>query len=247
MRIFVARERDTIRSLSQLYEVSLYDLLSINPHITNPDMNIRGMTVNIPEPMAHLPVSPNHPPVPVCLPAVLAKLIDHWVPVTPLSEMEQAEYDILIIGTGMGGTAALWRFCEQIGTSPIRIGIIDRGGLLLPTHALNTPTLSDWNTMLEFYLNPAISEPLGDLLPEYPGARLVYALGGRTQFWAGTTPRIPPLSLRTGRLPTKSLSRTTISQSRSCTSTDMARPSINFCSDDFGRAVTPNPDIYRKR
>ncbi|HTG71789.1 MAG TPA: hypothetical protein VL921_21195 [Candidatus Udaeobacter sp.] len=40
-------------------------------------------------------------------------------------------------------------------------------------------------------MNPKISTPIGDFLPEHPGARLVYALGGRTLFWAATTPRIP--------------------------------------------------------
>jgi Choline dehydrogenase and related flavoproteins len=192
MKIWVAKESDTLRSIAQQCEVDVYDLLFINPHITNPDMIIQGMIINISEPLASPQASVTPLPVPVCPIAQPVRLLDQWVPLTPLSEMEQAEYDILIIGTGMGGTAALWRLCEQLGKSSIRIGIIDRGGLLLPTNALNTPTLSDWNNMMEYYLSPAITEPIGDLLPEYSGLRMVYALGGRTLFWAGTTPRIPP-------------------------------------------------------
>ncbi|MGM0882064.1 MAG: GMC oxidoreductase [Bacillota bacterium] len=186
MRIYVAGEKDTLKKIALIYEASLNDCLSINPHITNPDQEIHGMVVNIPGQVS------SQLPVPACPLAEPAKLIDQWVPLTPLSKMEQTEYDVLIIGSGTGGGAALWRLCEQAGKNRIKIGIIERGDLLLPTAALNVPTLSNWDDMLEYYLNPKISAPIGKMLPEYPEARLVYALGGRTLFWAATTPRIPP-------------------------------------------------------
>ncbi|XEC94147.1 GMC oxidoreductase [Paenibacillus tarimensis] len=188
MRIYVAGDNDNLRHLSQKFKENLQELIFINPHITNPDQNICGTIVYMP---LHAPQSGCQLPVPACSPFEIA-FMEQWVPLTPLSEMAYFEYDVLIIGTGAGGGAALWRLCEQLGGTGIRVGVIERGGLLLPTAALNVPTLSNWLDMMKYYLSPNVSVPIGKALPEYPDARLVYALGGRTLFWAATALRIPP-------------------------------------------------------
>ena len=40
--------------------------------------------------------------------------MDHWIPIVPLEEMSNKEYDVLIIGSGAGGGAALWRHVKSL-------------------------------------------------------------------------------------------------------------------------------------
>ena len=44
---------------------------------------------------------------------------------------------------------------------------------------------------LDFMHRPQITDPIGDRLPQFPGAKLIYALGGRTLLWGAITPRMP--------------------------------------------------------
>ncbi|UUZ84244.1 ThuA domain-containing protein [Paenibacillus sp. P26] len=66
--------------------------------------------------------------------------IEPWIPLTPIEKMAETHYDVLIIGGGAGGGASLWRLCEQAKSSGKRIGMIEAGDLVLPTHAHNLPT-----------------------------------------------------------------------------------------------------------
>ncbi|GMK38644.1 hypothetical protein PCCS19_16980 [Paenibacillus sp. CCS19] len=86
----------------------------------------------------------------------------------------------------------LRRLCERMGSRRLKIGIVERGKLLLPSHALNVPTLWNWDRMQRYYQNPTVTVPAGRNWPEFPGAILVFALGGRTIFWGLTCVRIPP-------------------------------------------------------
>ncbi|MCA0757079.1 GMC family oxidoreductase [Paenibacillus sp. N4] len=116
---------------------------------------------------------------------------DHWIPLTSVEEMAGKDYDVLIAGSGAGGAALLWRLC-QMGDPSIKIGLIDAGGLLLPTNMYNLATLKE---PFNYFLNPRNSYPIGQLLPEFRGARSVFALGGRTLFWTGVSPRVFPAEL----------------------------------------------------
>jgi len=60
--------------------------------------------------------------------------MDSWIPLTPLEEMAGKEYDALIVGTEAGGGAAAWRLCDQWAGTGGRVGVLEAGGLLLPTH-----------------------------------------------------------------------------------------------------------------
>jgi len=40
------------------------------------------------------------------------KYKNNWIPTKSLEEMTGTNYDVLIIGTGPGGGAALYRLCE---------------------------------------------------------------------------------------------------------------------------------------
>lgn len=108
------------------------------------------------------------------------------------------------VGTGAGGGAALWRLCEQLQKTEKRIGVVERGSLLLPTNAFNIPT---GTTAGSLYNNPQIGIRLGDALPQFPGIRLVYALGGRTLFWGAVCPRIPDFELASWPVPIPEMHR----------------------------------------
>ncbi|MEW9702309.1 GMC oxidoreductase [Paenibacillus sp. SI8] len=110
----------------------------------------------------------------------------NWIPLASLDEMEQREYDVLIVGSGAGGGAALWRLCQRWGADK-RIGVIEAGDTLLSTHARNISTLSD-EFRFSSYLR-AIKQPVEGSAPDFSGATQVIALGGRTLFWTAITPR----------------------------------------------------------
>jgi len=68
-----------------------------------------------------------------------------------------------------------------------KIGIIEKGDKLFHSHSLNIPT-QNVDTARDQLL-PDNSTPIGERLPEFSGARMVYALGGRSMFWNGAIPR----------------------------------------------------------
>nr|WP_275983987.1 GMC family oxidoreductase [Paenibacillus hamazuiensis] len=125
-----------------------------------------------------LPVCPIQPPT---------EPLYTWIPLTPLEQMEQNEYDVLIIGSGAGGGSVLWRLCQHWKNQRKRIGMIERGRLVIPTHARNLPTMNQ--DRLTAYFS-GISRPLPGAGPYYPGARQLFALGGRTLFWYAFAPRM---------------------------------------------------------
>lgn len=176
LKIWVARNNDTLRIIADQKCISTDDLIKSNPSIENPDQNIAGRLVNLPSftesdmrqaaipPICHTP----------------SEYIDNWIPLTPLETMAENEYDVLIVGTGAGGGTMLWRLCEQWRNNGKRIGIIERGDIVMPTHGRNLPMMN--RTRLEQYYR-YISKPLQGSFPEFIGAREVICLGGRTVFW----------------------------------------------------------------
>ncbi|MDQ0114528.1 GMC oxidoreductase [Paenibacillus harenae] len=189
MRICIASDGHTLRAIADLYQMPLEGLTALNPHITEPDRNIGGNAVNLPplhrDNRERLYIPPD------CEPAPATGYLDQWIPLTPLEDMERTDYDVLIVGTGAGGSAVLWRLCEQLRAKGKRIGIVDAGGLLLPTHAQNLPTINV-KRYVQLFTNPKISIPIGRRIPDFPAATLLHALGGRTLFWSGVSPRMHP-------------------------------------------------------
>ncbi|MZQ86080.1 LysM peptidoglycan-binding domain-containing protein [Paenibacillus sp. 5J-6] len=179
MDSYTAQTGETLRSVAYRMRLDIQKLLSLNPHIPNPDTYIAGQTVNLVR-MIHIPIAAPQPP---------ETDLKQWIPLTSLEEMSQTEYDVLIVGAGAGGPAVLWRLCQQWGLNGKRIGIVERGDLLIPTHSMNIPTLNA-SRKRDFYKN--ISYPLGKSQPEYPGASQVFALGGKTLFWSTASPRMHP-------------------------------------------------------
>ncbi len=80
--------------------------------------------------------------------------------------------------------------------------MVERGNLLLPTHARNIATL-DYERFDQYFYNPKISKR--GRYPEFLGAEQVFALGGRTLFWGTVSPRIGPTELAKWPVPEKEM------------------------------------------
>lgn len=181
----MAKYGDTLRKISEIYHAEISNLLSLNPHIPNPEMNIAGIKVNIPSPARPIMQKIHVPPCPFDPSSVPAGL-EHWIPLASLERMAETDYDVIIVGTGAGGGAVLRRLSEQWRNNGKRIGIIEKGNLLLPTHVRNIPTMNNLR-FAEYFRT--VSTWIGKSLPEFPGARQLFALGGRTLFWGMSAPR----------------------------------------------------------
>ena len=118
----------------------------------------------------------------------MVKYPGNWISTKSLEEMANTTYDVLIIGTGHGGGTVLSRLCELWRNNGAKkIGILERGDKLFHSHSLNIPTMNI-NTASNQLLEDN-STSFKDRLPEFSGARMVYALGGRSLFWNCTVPR----------------------------------------------------------
>ncbi|MUT68606.1 GMC family oxidoreductase [Paenibacillus sp. NEAU-GSW1] len=192
LKYYVAGTGDTLLNLSRRFQIELDLLMTANPHIANPYMNIAGRNVNLdtqsPPAKDYRVVAPFCPPVPE------SDFLPSWIPLTDAEKMAETEYDVLIVGTGAGGGAALWRLCEQWAGSGKRIGVVERGPAYLPTHAANIATID--GDSFRLYAPPEITDLIGNRLPEYPGMKLVYALGGRMLLWGAISPRVPEFARR---------------------------------------------------
>ena len=69
--------------------------------------------------------------VSTCPPVAAPEYLDDWVPLNSLDQMAQTEYDVIIVGTGAGGGAVLWRLCKEWGANGKRIGVVEAGDLFL--------------------------------------------------------------------------------------------------------------------
>ncbi|MDQ0194184.1 GMC oxidoreductase [Paenibacillus wynnii] len=181
MRIYIADHTDNLRTAALKNKVGVDDLIFLNPHITDPLSNIAGQQVKLP-PLEALP--DKLPYVPPCtFQLINPKAREQWIPLTSLDDMLHKEYDVLIVGTGAGGGAVLWRLMQQLANSGKRIGVLERGGLLIPTHAQNIETMNQ-RRVFDYYASTA--HFIGNYL-----SGQTYALGGRTLFWSTTSPRMP--------------------------------------------------------
>jgi choline dehydrogenase-like flavoprotein len=90
---------------------------------------------------------------------------------------------VLIIGSGAGGGAVLWRLCQQWGANGKKIGVVEAGNLLLPTHFYNIPTYT-LPRFRSYFDKVSIS------IPEINSKELL-AFGGRTLAWQLLAPRMP--------------------------------------------------------
>lgn len=180
VRYYIAGEADSLSVIARKRAVNIQRLMELNPAIKDPFLRIAGLQVRLP--------SPDEWPKPVpALPACTFQLInpnarESWIPLTSLEEMEKTDYDVLIVGTGAGGGAVLKRLMQQLPGGNRRIGVIERGGLLIPTHVQNIHTMTP-RRVFDYYSTEA------EYIDRYLSGQ-IYALGGRTLFWSTTSPRM---------------------------------------------------------
>lgn len=108
-----------------------------------------------------------------------------WIPTIPIEEMSKTEYDVLIVGTGAGGGAVLWRLCEHWRNTGMKIGVIEAGDLILPTNIRNVETMSPGVVNALAYGTSGLVVPVPGT-----GFREIIALGGRTLVWNAVSPRM---------------------------------------------------------
>ncbi|MEW9673108.1 GMC oxidoreductase [Ammoniphilus sp. 3BR4] len=192
LKIYIAQEEETLIHIARKHHVNLDEVIFQNPHIVSPDTNIGGEKVRIPSPAIAVRRQIN---LPTCPFGYSEEPLDHWIPTVPLENMAETEYDVIIVGSGAGGGAVLWRLCEKWAKNGKRIGIIEAGDLLLPTHAQNLITMNSARFSNYLY-NPRISTLTSKYSSQYPGAKQVFALGGKTLFWSTLTPRLDISEIR---------------------------------------------------
>lgn len=177
MRIRIADIGDTLRSIARTHNVDMSALISLNPHISGPDANVGGRQVRLPSPHQ---TDGNDNMIALAARSHEMNYVPNWIPVAPLERMAENEYDVVVVGTGAGGAALVWRLCERWRDKGKRVAVVEKGGLLLPTQVRNLPTIHHSRLMDYFHY---VSEPVSGSAPDFAGARQVFALGGRTLFW----------------------------------------------------------------
>ncbi|CAM4385529.1 GMC oxidoreductase [Paenibacillus alkaliterrae] len=185
IRIYIANDGDSLRSIADKSGIKINEILLLNPDIPSPDLGVAGKAIKLPSSQRPDTVLNS---IPLCSPIHPSEYLHQWITLTSLEEMEQASYDVLIVGTGAGGGSVLRRLCERWRNTNKRIGIVETGDLILPTHARNIATMD--STRLNNFFG-TVSDPIGNELPMFSGARVVNALGGKTIFWGLVTPRLP--------------------------------------------------------
>jgi len=177
MRIYIANTGETLRDIARQKNITLEVLISLNPHVKSPDISISGRPIKLPS----FSISTENQEQ-ATAPPPQADIRNEWIPLTPLKRMAETEYDVLIIGSGAGGGAVLWRLCQQWGVNGKKIGIVEAGDLLLPTHFYNIPTM----TLPRFrsYL-----DKVSIRIPQINTKELI-AFGGRTLAWQLVAPRM---------------------------------------------------------
>ncbi|MEW9700208.1 GMC oxidoreductase [Paenibacillus sp. SI8] len=181
MKIYVAGTLDTLRTIAKKLHIELDTMITLNPRISGPDVPLAGMHVNLPRTQKPSPA----PQQGLSATSISPVSTVDWIPITSLEKMSQTEYDVLIVGTGAGGGAVLWRLCQQWGNNGKKIGVIEAGELLLPTNLLNIQTMNTQRYLDIAYHDPKFAIPI-------PGTRFrkVIALGGRTLGWSALSPRM---------------------------------------------------------
>ncbi|MCA0756467.1 GMC family oxidoreductase N-terminal domain-containing protein [Paenibacillus sp. N4] len=216
MRMYVASDRDTLRTIAERYAASVAAVMRMNPGIGDPDRFISGMTVRLPstpttaDAIADTSDDPTEGgmsapaidtavlPYPVSPPRSRVHA-DNWIPVIPAGTMAETEYDVLIVGSGAGGGAALWRLGERWVDSEKRIGVIEAGDTLLPTAAANLPMFTECR-LRHLWRSPKYLNRYGSFALGQKGAASAdpsmftqfIALGGRTLIWPAVCPRMAP-------------------------------------------------------
>ncbi|AJY75895.1 GMC oxidoreductase [Paenibacillus beijingensis] len=191
LKYYLANDGDTLVAIANRYNVEVDQLILLNPHLRDPDIKLGGCLLSIP-PSTERKFDLSG--IPVCPPRKIEYPMKQFIALTSLEQMAETDYDVIIVGTGAGGGAALWRLCERWRQTGKKVGVVERGPIVLQAHIANFPTLD--GRFWDFFLDPLHSFPIGDFFPDMPGAREVFALGGRMLYWGLVSPRMSAFELQ---------------------------------------------------
>jgi hypothetical protein len=98
----------------------------------------------------------------------------------PSNTREDIEYDVIVIGSGMGGGI----LADALADQGVHTLVLEAGGLVFPTHITNLP--GDWPRLPEHH-------QVGHFANQ-PGSNFLFgiqmSLGGRSVYWSGVIPRM---------------------------------------------------------
>jgi hypothetical protein len=100
--------------------------------------------------------------------------------ITLASFDEQMTYDVIVVGSGMGGGI----LADRLSDRGIRTMVLEAGGLTFPSHINNLP--GDWENLPTRYQVFNFENKPGSQF--IPGIQM--GLGGRSVFWSGLIPRM---------------------------------------------------------
>jgi len=104
----------------------------------------------------------------------------------PRNTREDIEYDVIVIGSGMGGGIV----ADALSDAGVKTLVLEAGGLTFPTHIANLP--GDWSRLpVHHQVGHYHNEPGSDFIL---GVHL--GLGGRSNYWSGLIPRMRPWELQ---------------------------------------------------
>jgi choline dehydrogenase-like flavoprotein len=191
VRIYVADVNETLRIVADKCNVTLEELIQLNPEIEHPDVLLDGFPIKLPNEIVG---NEDILDIPFC-PLAVYEYADDWIPTISPEKMAETEYDVLIVGSGAGGAAALWRLSQQLGPDK-RIGVIEAGETLLPTHPQNI-SASNEERLQQFSLNPDYMHRYEEALdnPMPTDFKQFFSLGGRALIWGTVCPRMDQVDL----------------------------------------------------
>lgn len=136
--------------------------------------------------------------------------MNSWIRHISLEEMSQNDYDILIVGTGAGGGTVLWRLCERLAKEQIRIGIVEAGDLVVPTHTQNLPTVNVDNVVFmwrspKYVKHYRINYAAGDAVPIPIDFHQPVIFGGGMVHWGHSCVRMDPVDLAEWPVPIRDM------------------------------------------
>jgi hypothetical protein len=107
---------------------------------------------------------------------------------------DNPRFDIIIIGSGIGGGVLADELADRLGTSK-RILVLEAGSFIYPTHVYNICRFPNSRLAKHFACDTFWQHGQDQSHPEYIGEKPQLNLGGRSVFWSGLIPTIQPWEL----------------------------------------------------
>src|SRR4249919_1139511 len=109
----------------------------------------------------------------------------------PQYSESRSDFDIIIIGSGIGGGILADDLADRLGTSR-RILVLEAGSYLYPTHVYNICRFPNSTIAQQFGCRNFRQQSENDNGQFFIGLQPQMNLGGRSIFWSGLIPVVQP-------------------------------------------------------